>query len=132
MPVAASVSLSNVQELARLQETLESVCAQRGVPGDAQIEVATALEEVVVNSFKHGHASEVSVAIQLDGGELVLELRDDAPAFNPLDVPPPDLGAPLAERPIGGLGVHLVKNLTDAQDYRREGGKNVLVLRKRY
>ena len=63
--------------------------------------------------------------------ELTTEVTDPGRAFNPLDVAAPDLTAPLAERSLGGLGIHLVRSLMDSVEYRRENGKNVLTLRKR-
>ena len=63
---------------------------------------------------------------------LWAELTDDAAAFDPLrQAPAPDLEASVAARPIGGLGVHLVRRLIDRADYRREAGRNVLRVGKR-
>jgi anti-sigma regulatory factor (Ser/Thr protein kinase) len=62
---------------------------------------------------------------------LVLEVEDDGRAFNPLQIPPPDLKGPLAERKVGGLGLHLVREFTSSITYDRKQGKNRLVVRKR-
>jgi anti-sigma regulatory factor (Ser/Thr protein kinase) len=52
-------------------------------------------------------------------------IEDDGQPFNPLlDAPAPDLGAATEERPIGGLGLHMVKKMTRSLTYRREGGRN--------
>jgi anti-sigma regulatory factor (Ser/Thr protein kinase) len=62
---------------------------------------------------------------------LTAELVDDGRAFDPLQVAAPDLAAPLEERAVGGLGVHLMRHLVDDIQYRRDGGRNHLVFTKR-
>ncbi|HXV62449.1 MAG TPA: ATP-binding protein [Vicinamibacteria bacterium] len=125
------MSLREIGELDALQKALQTFCAGHGLAGDAQVELATSVEELVVNSFKHGQAREVTVTISADGADLVVEIRDDGGAYNPFVRPPPNLDVPLLERAIGGMGIHLVKNLTDSQEYRWEEGRNVMVLRKK-
>ena len=51
--------------------------------------------------------------------------------FNPLDAPYPKLDLPIEQRPIGGLGVFIVKSVADSVDYRRDGGRNVVTVRKK-
>jgi anti-sigma regulatory factor (Ser/Thr protein kinase) len=63
--------------------------------------------------------------------EAVLEFRDQGRLFDPLTEPPPDLDAPLEQRPRGGLGLPLVRALVDDARYVREGATNVLRLVKR-
>jgi anti-sigma regulatory factor (Ser/Thr protein kinase) len=92
------------------------------------------LEEIVTNVICHGccdgsHASiEVELALQPD--ELVMTVEDSATPFDPLQAPAPDLEAALEDRPIGGLGVHLVRKLMDRVTYERRDGKNRLVMSK--
>jgi anti-sigma regulatory factor (Ser/Thr protein kinase) len=62
---------------------------------------------------------------------VTVTVEDDGVPFNPLEATEPDLDRPLEERSIGGLGIHLVKNLMDDVEYRREAGRNYLVMRKR-
>jgi anti-sigma regulatory factor (Ser/Thr protein kinase) len=47
-----------------------------------------------------------------------------------LEVEEPDLETPIENRQLGGLGIHLVKKMVDTATYRREGDKNILLLRK--
>ena len=62
----------------------------------------------------------------MTGRRLMVTVSDDGVAFNPLAVPPPDTTLPLEERELGGLGIHLVRNLTDEATYGRLGGRNVI------
>ena len=63
-------------------------------------------------------------------GGVLLEVEDDGKPFDPLQAPPPDLTLPLEKRPIGGLGIHLIRNLMDEVTYARVGGRNVLKMAK--
>jgi serine/threonine-protein kinase RsbW len=63
--------------------------------------------------------------------EIRVEVEDDATPFNPLEVPAPDLDRPLDERLVGGLGIHLVRQVMDGLDYQRLDGKNLVVMKKK-
>jgi len=97
-------------------------------------DVNLALEELVSNIILHGfednNEHEITVCIGIKEEKLVVEISDDAKYFNPLEHPDPDIEKPIEERDIGGLGVHIVRKIMDELDYRREQGKNVLVMKK--
>jgi sigma-B regulation protein RsbU (phosphoserine phosphatase) len=126
---------SERSEVGRADEWLRLYCRETGVAAEAEEDLRLALEEVLANVVSHGYgegkAGEIEVRIALAGELVRLEIRDRAQPFNPLDAPPPDLAAPLDERPSGGLGVHLVRRLMDRVDYTREAGENRLVLERR-
>jgi anti-sigma regulatory factor (Ser/Thr protein kinase) len=93
------------------------------------------LEEMVSNTIKYGHQGVAGHAIDVwvaqTDAELVIEIRDDAPFFDAFgSLPAPALDQPLAERPIGGLGVHLVRSMMDESSMRRVGTHNVTRLVK--
>jgi len=62
---------------------------------------------------------------------LKVEVIDDGRAFNPLEVPAPDLSLAMRDRPIGGLGIHLLRELADEVKYERRDGTNRFLLTKR-
>ena len=66
------------------------------------------------------------------GSGIVVTIRDRGPAFDPADVPPPDTTATLETARLGGLGLHLVRNLVDTLRYERRSGENRLVLARRF
>jgi anti-anti-sigma factor len=73
-----------------------------------------------------GHRAAVGVVL---GPEAIqIRVEDDGPPFNPLERPEPDLDAPLAERPVGGLGLVLVRHLVERWEYARKDGTNVVTL----
>jgi anti-sigma regulatory factor (Ser/Thr protein kinase) len=88
------------------------------------------LEEILVNVARYAYSPEsgtVEVAFTPAGPhQLLVEIADFGRVFNPLQADPPDLSRGLAERPIGGLGVFLVRSMVDSITYRREGDRNVL------
>lgn len=91
------------------------------------------LEEMTLNVMTHGRkagASELEVVVTCDDDTVSIEITDDGPRFDPLsDAPQPDTGAPLEDRPVGGLGVHLVREMMDRIEYRYEDGRNRLLMR---
>lgn len=94
-----------------------------------------ALDEVLANIVTHGYvgaeARPIEVGMAYADGRVELVIEDAARPFNPLEAVPPDLGAPLEERPVGGLGIALVRRLMESVEYERTGGRNRLRLRGR-
>jgi len=126
---------TDLREIERLNEMVRRFGKLHEIPMRSLYALDLALDEVVTNTILHGFEQpdghELSVRVGVAGGELHGELVDEGREFNPLTVPPPNLDAPLRERRVGGLGMHLVRTLMDRLDYRREGSKNVLTLVKR-
>jgi serine/threonine-protein kinase RsbW len=96
--------------------------------------VNLALEEVIVNVIAHGYHGQddqsIAVEVRVEPDAVVVTIEDSAAAFNPLDVPTPDVTTPLEQRRPGGLGIHLTRKLMDGLHYSRIHGKNRLVLTK--
>jgi anti-sigma regulatory factor (Ser/Thr protein kinase) len=131
-----SVSLRNDRaELVRLADLVERFAAEQGLSRDDLGNVNLVLDEIVSNVIRHGLAVEseghVDVSLSVSDHELTIEVTDNGIAFDPLAAPPPNLDLPIAERPIGGLGIHIVKVLSDTIAYRRERGRNHLRLTMR-
>ena len=94
-----------------------------GFGDDAQVIV----EELACNVMDHADgAGELAMALHVADGRIVLEIRDDGAAYDLLAHPSPDLDADIDQRPIGGLGIHLVRELSQDAQYRRQDGWNVL------
>src|SRR5512136_1768568 len=94
-----------------------------------------AVEEAVANTILHGYKrrpGEIQVEVHREGSGLVVQLRDQAPHFDPTEFPPPDLTLPLEVRRPGGLGIYLVRKFTDMVNYRvTSDGSNELTLVKK-
>ena len=123
------------RELAPALDALEAALRGGGVPEETLLELRLVAEEVLSNVARYGHDDgaphQARVRLTLLAGEVTLEFSDDGQPFDPLSAPPPDLDAPLEERPIGGLGIHLLRSLVDELQYARVGSRNVLTVTKR-
>jgi serine/threonine-protein kinase RsbW len=135
MTSATTIVLRNqVAELERVGQLVAAFGAEHGLPSQVVFDLTLALDEILTNVMSYGYTDEadheIVVRLSQQAGTLVAEVEDDGRPFNPLDVPPPDLDAAIEDRPIGGLGLHLVRRVSDGLDYERAAGKNRLVLRK--
>lgn len=122
---------SEAAQLPVLTAFLKEFWSAAALPADGSFPFELALEEIFMNVVMHGApagAARVEVVLNLDVGTLVMTIADDGPPFDPLSLPPPDVTAGLDERPIGGQGVYLVRQMMDAVRYRREAGRNILTL----
>ena len=136
MTASMSVTLVNdPSEIERLSRLVEAFGEAEGVPPESIFSVNLALDEVVTNIIRYAHDDDhqqhpIVVQLALELGVLTARVEDDGRAFNPLDAPVPDLDASIEERPIGGLGIHLVRSMMNSVEYRRENGRNVLIMKK--
>jgi serine/threonine-protein kinase RsbW/sigma-B regulation protein RsbU (phosphoserine phosphatase) len=135
MPSASAVFRNRRAEIARVAEFAERFGAEVRLSEDDVMAVNLVLDEVVANVIEHGYGGEegerdIYVSMEFDGSLLILRVEDEGRPFDPLQAPPPDLSLPLEERPVGGLGIHIVRSLMDEVEYRRAAGRNVLIMRK--
>ena len=124
-----------LSEIPRLIEWVEARCAAAGVAGEIAMKLALVLEEAVANVIQHGllgspPAHRITVRLDIDADSVAAEVIDKGSPFDPTSAPPPDLSLPLEQRPPGGLGIHLMREMMDGLDYRRSGDSNILRLRK--
>jgi anti-sigma regulatory factor (Ser/Thr protein kinase) len=136
MTPSISVTLVNqLSEVARLSRLVEAFGEAEGLGPEAVFSMNLALDEVVTNVIRYAHDDDgrqhpIVVRLALEQGVLTAQVEDDGRAFNPLEAPAPDTGASIDERPIGGLGIHLVRSVMNSVEYRREDGRNVLTMKK--
>jgi serine/threonine-protein kinase RsbW len=116
--------------LRELDNGLVTALSAGGVAFDVIADVLLIAEEIVCNAIDHGFSEhrphEIIVSVEQRAEQVAIEFRDDGIAFNPLDRPAPNLDADIGDRPIGGLGVHLVRELADEVSYARDATHNVL------
>jgi serine phosphatase RsbU (regulator of sigma subunit)/anti-sigma regulatory factor (Ser/Thr protein kinase) len=133
----ASLHLEVANDLGTLpgvKQRVETFCGEQGIGHSLQRRLMVVIDELLNNAIRHGcsHLGErarISLDLRRNTNDLQLELRDNGtPPFNPLEAAPPDLGAELDDRAIGGLGIHLVRNLSSRFNYSLEDGFNVIRL----
>ena len=128
------ILLNRPSEIARLQDQLESFAQQHSLPPKALHEVQLAVEEHLSNVLKYAFTDQgehrIKVRLQTGATDHCIEVEDDGRPFNPLERPEPNLSLPLDQRPIGGLGIHMMRKSVDRIEYRRANGKNILIMVK--
>ena len=125
---------NDLDAMAGLAEAVERFADAHRLPADILNALQVAVDEIVTNAITHGYGpgarGEIAVRLRRCSDRVVLEIEDDGVPFDPLRAPSPDLTLSVAERPIGGLGIHFVRNLMDEVSYARRDGRNLLKLVK--
>lgn len=112
-------------------DAIETGLVDVGVAQELALELRLISEEIITNVVKYAEAGAIQVNFEVSDINVVLEVRDDGKRFDPLGATAPDLEAGVADRPLGGLGIHLVRALADELSYERRDGWNVLRLTKK-
>ena len=125
--------------LPTLLALLERSCTQHQVEAGLRHDLHLIVEEACVNVISYAYPAGAPglMSLQLEVGlragrkAMDITIEDQGSPFDPLALPPPDLTAPLDELPVGGLGVHLLRELSDQQRYRHDRRRgNVLTITK--
>jgi sigma-B regulation protein RsbU (phosphoserine phosphatase) len=129
--LSATMRFTGGEQLtSRLLRWLQDAMAGMGIAQDEQTVMSLVAEEIVTNVDKYGQlppAEKIQVTVEKAENSVSLEVRDPGRAFDPLrEARLSPLGAETDHAEIGGLGVHLVTQLTDQQEYRRADGHNIL------
>ena len=134
----ASTTFEIAADVGRLKDVRRFVREQApayGADAGSIDDLVQAVDEWVTNVIVHGYrgvAGPIEIELARDGDELVVRVRDEAPAFDPGTAPAFDPGAPLERRPLGKMGIHLIRELCDRFEYRvPAGGGNEIELAAR-
>ena len=122
-------------EVARVTAAFAEFAAAHALPASVRRSLSIALDELLTNTMVHGFAGRdvgaVTVEVALHPDRVSVTVSDDGKPFDPFGVAAPDTALPLAERPEGGLGLHLIRGMLDEVSYERRADRNVVVLAKR-
>ena len=121
-------------EVARVNSAFAEFADAHALPAAVRRSVNVVLDELLTNIIAYGlagaEAGEVTIDVALRPDRLTVTLTDDGKPFNPFGRAAPDTALSVEERPIGGLGIHLVRQLMDEVSYQRRTDRNVVVLVK--
>jgi len=121
-----------VSALAALFEHCAAFAEAQALPADKRFAVEVCVEEIVTNIIKYGYpegvAGEIRVGLASEAGRITIQIEDEGVAFDPTQTPEVDTTVGLHERPIGGLGIHMVKNMMQEVHYERLGTWNRLTM----
>jgi len=137
-PMSSNFEIEVVNQPAALAPAMEELSRWlegRQVDPAAVYLAQLALEELVTNCIKFAYDDEaehlIQLKIEITPGGMTLVVEDDGHPFNPLEQAEPDRNMPIEDRPIGGMGLHLLRNLSDRMEYAWKGGRNRVTLHKK-
>jgi sigma-B regulation protein RsbU (phosphoserine phosphatase) len=126
---------NHLPEIAAVSKKFEAFAKEFGVPRSIAMKFDIVFDEVLNNVISYAYHDDgdhdIEVRMELAGGRLTVIIADDGAPFNPLSVAAPKTDLALEDRKIGGVGIHLVRNLVDGVSYQRRIDKNVLTLMSR-
>ena len=131
-----SIILANdISEIARLNEFVEEIGNEFSLSPEVVFNLTLVLEEAVVNIINYAYPKEkhesIYLSAKLYNDSIVLVLTDTGKEFDPTMAPETDITLSADERPIGGLGIFLIRQIMNEVRYERIDGKNVLTLEKK-
>ena len=130
-----SLTLPNdINTIPQLNEFIDAVCEELEIDMALAMSLNLAMEEAVVNvmdyAYPEGTEGEVGIEAIADETQLHFTISDSGKPFDPTAKEEVDTTLSAEERPIGGLGIHLIRQLMDNISYERKDGKNILRLSK--
>ncbi|MBR5600886.1 MAG: ATP-binding protein [Bacteroidaceae bacterium] len=131
-----SIILANdISEIARLNEFVEEIGNEFSLSPEVVFNLTLVLEEAVVNIINYAYPKEdhesIYLSAKLHNDSIMLVLTDTGKEFDPTMAPEADITLSADERPIGGLGIFLIRQIMNEVKYERIEGKNVLTLEKK-
>ena len=131
-----SIILANdISEIARLNEFVEEIGNEFSLSPEVVFNLTLVLEEAVVNIINYAYPKEdhesIYLSAKLHNDSIMLVLTDTGKEFDPTMAPEADITLSADERPIGGLGIFLIRQIMNEVKYERIDGKNILTLEKK-
>ncbi len=125
---------NSLDEIDRLFENIQSFGEAHGLNRKQAFQLNLVIEELFTNIVSYAYRDHdehwILVTISCGDGRLTVRIEDDGIPFNPAAARKPDLKGPVEKRKVGGLGIHLCKELMNNMQYRRENDRNILTLTK--
>lgn len=125
---------NNLTEISQLEPFMEKLSEAYGISPDVQFQLNLALDEALANSINYaypeGTEGSIILEAETEGNMLVLRLMDYGTPFDPTLQGDVDTTLSVEQRPIGGLGIFLIKHMMDDVTYVRQEEKNILTMKK--
>lgn len=126
--------VNELDEVSLLAEFVEDLCDELNIDAETTMNINLALEEAVANvimyAYPDGERHEMLLKVTSNPSQLVFLLSDNGISFDPTTVEEVDILLPIEERPVGGLGIFLVRRIMNEVTYQRLDGENHLIMRK--
>ena len=118
-------------ERRRVVDALQEFCREHAISPQVEFAADLALEEHITNILTHGGATKVVIGYEVEADFFVISVEDNGKAFDPLTAPRPNIDISLKEKPVGGLGIHLMREFMNELSYFPNAPTNVLTMKKR-
>jgi serine/threonine-protein kinase RsbW len=120
--------MARPEAMSDLTDKVMAFLSQQGVDTRATHHVALVFEEVLSNLATHGNCRDIpaKIAVRVSPDKVVGEVVDAGPPFDPRLAPKPCADLAAADRPVGGLGLHLVREFSSDLEYARRDGENFM------
>ena len=126
---------NDIQQIPQLAGFVEAVAQEKNLDHSVALSLNLAMEEAVSNvimyAYPKGTDGLVDIEAIIRDNSLALIVSDSGIPFNPTEVPDADITLDAEDRPVGGLGIHLVRSIMDSVSYERSEGKNILTMTKK-
>jgi sigma-B regulation protein RsbU (phosphoserine phosphatase) len=127
---------NQLSDIPKVIDSIDTFCRELPVPLAPSRKLKIVLDEILNNIISYGyrddHTHEVRIEVDPISDGIVIRIMDDGIPFNPLDLDEPNTELPATEREIGGLGVHIVKEMVEDVSYERRDNLNILRLMLRF
>ena len=125
---------NNIEEIPRLTSFLDLLAAEKKIDADSLGGINLALEEAATNVIMYAYPEGTDGILSIEAipgdGFIEFVMSDSGKAFDPTAMPDADVTASADDRPIGGLGIFLVRQIMDEVSYERSSDKNILKMKK--
>lgn len=121
---------ASLDHMADVSAFVEGALESAGCPPGVSAKMMVVCDEVSSNIVRYSGASKLTVRVESTDGAWTLAFADAGKPWNPLEHADPDTTLSAEERPVGGLGILLVKKLMDDVSYARVDGWNVFTVKK--
>lgn len=123
---------ASIESLHRIDDFIRSKLEVAGCPMKTLMKIEIIVDEICGNIVRYSGASFIRVSFCKDEDNTVtLTFTDDGKPYDPLSAKEPDISASFDDRPIGGLGVFIVRNIMDKLSYQNKNGRNILTAKKK-
>jgi len=114
---------------------VDAILEENDCPVKAQMQIDIAVEEIFVNIASYAYEpgsgnADINAEVSGETPEFIISFADRGTPYNPLEKEDPDITLSLEERPIGGLGIFMVKKSMDKVEYEYKDGQNILTIHK--
>ncbi|MBR5326446.1 MAG: ATP-binding protein [Prevotella sp.] len=125
---------NDIETISQLNEFIDGFCEETGISKDVCMSLNLAIEEAVVNvmnyAYPMGTVGYVDIEAEADKKVVTFVISDTGQPFDPTKEADADITLPAEKRPVGGLGIHLVRHIMDSISYEYADHRNILTLRK--